>query len=157
MFDYYAMPDCWPGRIQSKSLPWHERGTYLETQLTQDIVTSMSSSFNSKQFIPYVQMHEFEALMFANTLELANTIAQLNNLLPQKLHIALQAIVDQAGSPEAINDSYETCPSRRITSFVPAYKKRLHGPIISKRIGIDQLRITCSNFGQWLSRLEKIA
>lgn len=156
MFDYYGMPESWPGRIQSNRMAWDQRAAYVESKLIKDIRDVMGADFKQALFIPYVQLHEFEALAFADVQILARVTAPLGNMPERYLLDQFQNVLDQAGHPEAINDSYETCPSRRITSQVKAYKKRLHGPIITKRIGLNTLRNQCTHFASWLNKLENI-
>ena len=66
MFDYYAMPVDWPGRKEAATKPWPERAGHVEGMIHADIVTAMGDSFGPKYFIPYVELHEFEALAFAD-------------------------------------------------------------------------------------------
>ena len=107
--------------------------------------------------IPYVQLHEFEALAFAEIGQMASVLAPLQGFQEGSLVRQFQAILDEKGHPEAINDGYDTCPSRRIASIVPAYRKRTSGPIITRRIGIDILRSRCNHFGEWLLKLEALS
>jgi hypothetical protein len=156
MFDYYAMPENWPGRAGANNKPWHERAKAVEVQIAADIQQSMGPKFNPKFFIPYVQLHEFEALAFAGVNQLASVVAPLTNSSAEILETSFAKILEEAGSPEAINDGYETCPSRRIVNIAPAYRKRLHGPIVTERIGLKVLRNKCDHFASWLARLESI-
>ena len=156
MFDYYAMPGDWPGRADSVGKPWHERASAVEVKIHEDITAAMGGSFNPKFFVPYVQLHEFEALAFADVGVLASVLAPLGRYSSEWLQLQFMAILSQAGHPEAVNDGYETCPSRRISGVVPAYKKRAQGPIVTSRIGIKALRVQCTHFGQWLNRLEQL-
>jgi hypothetical protein len=156
MFDYYAMPQDWPGRADSARLPWDQRAGHVEAALLADITAAMGSSFDPKHFIPYVQLHEFEALAFSDVSQLAAIAAALRNQFPDVLAQRFQEILDAAGHPEAINDSYETCPSRRIEGVTPEYRKRVHGPIVTERIGLEALREKCDHFASWIDRLENI-
>jgi hypothetical protein len=156
MFDFYAMPSDWPCRAEASQLPWDQRGAHVEQGIVRAISEAVGGSFDSRQFIPYVQVHEFEALLFSDVAEMAKTLATVCNVREDRLKSAFQDILATAGQAEAINDSYETCPSRRITDVVPAYRKPLHGPIIAGRIGLDILRVACPHFGQWLGRLEAV-
>lgn len=157
MFDYYAMPADWPGRADSVQKPWHERASTVEKMIQKDITDTLGGKFNPKYFVPYVQLHEFEALAFAGVEVLAAVLNPIGGSSPESLAKQFQDIVDEAGHPEAINDSYQTCPSRRIAAIVPAYKKRAQGPIVTARIGLDRLREQCSHFGEWLTRLESLS
>lgn len=154
MFDYYAMPIDWPGREAAATRPWNERANMVEEQIHADISMAMGNRFNPKYFVPYVQLHEFEALAFADVAMLASVIAPIGQKSARDLEQHFAAVLNQAGHPEAINDGYNTCPSRRIASAVPAYKKRAQGPIVTSRIGLETLRERCTHFGEWLERLE---
>jgi hypothetical protein len=156
MFDYYAMPADWPGRADAVKKLWNERANTVEERIREDITAAMGNRFNPKFFVPYVQLHEFEALAFADVGVLASVLDPIGVYSSEILEQQFASILSKAGHPEAINDGYETCPSRRISGLVPAYKKRAFGPIITSRIGIDTLRVQCTHFGEWLNRLEQI-
>lgn len=156
MFDYYAMPTDWPGRSDAVRKPWKERASTVEVKIHEDITAAMGGSFNPKFFVPYVQLHEFEALAFADVGILASVLTPIGRYSSEWLQQQFTTILRQAGHPEAINDGYETCPSRRISGVVPAYKKRAQGPIVTSRIGIEGLRVQCTHFGEWLIRLEQL-
>jgi hypothetical protein len=68
----------------------------------------------------------------------------------------LQEIRDRFSTPEEINDSPQTRPSARIFNLFPSYRKRIHGPITSIRIGLETMRQECSHFNEWCIKLEKI-
>lgn len=156
MFDFYALPDDWPGRREAAQRPWHERADHVERELAEDVALAMGASFNPAQFIPYVQLHEFEALLFANVNELAATAASISGRSISHLRGHFDAIVAESGSPEAIDDGYETCPSRRISRLTPAFRKRIHSPITAQRIRIEVLMAQCPHFGQWVRCLEAL-
>ena len=157
MFDYYAMPMDWPGRKEATTKPWAERADHVEAMMHADIVAAMGSSFDPKYFVPYVELHEFEALAFADVQVLASVLAPIGqDITKEGLAERFDEIVSAAGHPEAIDDGCETCPSRRIESIVPAYKKRVLGPTITRRIGINVLRERCTHFGEWLTHLEQL-
>lgn len=156
MIDYYAMPEDWPGRIDAKSLPWNERAAHVEQKLLDEVAELLGGSFNPKFFIPYVQLHEFEALAFADVSKLTSVVSPLANWSSDYIEGKFAEILNEAKHPEAINDGYETCPSRRISGVVKAYRKRIHGPIVTSRIGLDDLRDKCDHFASWLERLESI-
>jgi hypothetical protein len=101
--------------------------------------------------IPYVQVHEFEALVFAGPDEAAQVLGQ------PSLAGQLSKIVRQCGQPEAINSNYDNCPSRRLKRLFPPYDKVRHGYKIIERIGLDKVRQACPRFGRWLSQLEGLA
>lgn len=102
------------------------------------------------KFIPYVQVHEFEALVFAGPDEAAEVLKN-----PQVAN-GMRRVVQQCGAPEQINHGYDSCPSRRLKKIHPAYDKVAHGYRIIERIGLAKVRIACPRFGAWLTRLEGI-
>jgi hypothetical protein len=156
MFDFYGMPHDWPGRATAAAMPWNERSARVEAEMLADVAAQQASIHDSQRFIPYVQLHEFESLVFADTTILAETTAALSKRSAQSLATELQAIVAGAGQPEAIDDGYETCPSRRITDLVPGYRKVAMGTIVAQRIGLDVLRARCTHFASWLAKLEQL-
>lgn len=156
MFDWYAMPADWPGRSASASLPRPRRAAHVEMQMQDDVVAAMGTNFDPRFFVPYVQLHEFEALAFADVAVLAEVLSSKTDVPIAKLTEHLQAVLDECGDPEAIDDGYATCPSRRIAGVAPRYRKTLDGPRIVERIGIGALRSRCPHFASWLDRLEAI-
>ena len=154
MVDYYGMPQSrsrrWPGRIEAASLPFEQRAEAIRNALAQDICEGMGSSFDPSRFIPYVSMHEFEALLFSDCMGFAASVG-----LPG-VGDAMQGILDRFGSPEEIDDSWETAPSRRILALIPSYGKEAMGATAVQAIGLDNIRRRCRNFAGWLSRLEAV-
>ncbi len=102
------------------------------------------------QVIPYIQMYEYEGLLFSSPSTMAE-ILEGEDLLEWS-----RSIVDEFdGNPELINNSYNTCPSRRLASK-SNYKKGIHGPQIAKSTGVRLLREKCKGFDQWLAKLENL-
>lgn len=156
MFDFYAMPNDWPGRARASEMPQGRKGDYVERALLDDLAAFAGEDFRRDLFIPYVQMHEFEALLFTDVGAMGEVLGPIQGVEAPTLTALFQAVLDQAGPPETINDHWMTCPSRRITSIVPDYRKPSHGPLIADKIGLDVLRAACPHFGQWLGRLESL-
>ena len=153
MVDYYGMPQrgeaAWPGRAgASAQLQYPNR---IEESLSSDISNAMGGSFNPRRFIPYVMMHEFEAMLFSDCNGLARGVGDPANAT------AFQAIRDQFASPEDINDSQLTAPSKRIEALIPGYRKPLQGVQAVREIGLDAIRGQCRHFRGWLRHLENLA
>ena len=73
MVDYYGMPRDWPGRAAvppSGETP-SQIAVPIEQGMSDAVVGEMGSGFNAGRFVPYVMMHEFEALLFSNCNRLA--------------------------------------------------------------------------------------
>lgn len=102
------------------------------------------------RFIPYLQVYEFEALLFSNATIFETEFERSEILdyefLQQTLLIA----------PEEINDGLDTAPSKRLEKIIKGYNKVLYGSLLSSEIGLDTIREKCPRFNQWIERLEKI-
>ena len=150
MFDYYGMPPDWPKRKEARSKPFAERGILVEEAMLVDISSQLGGGFDRSRFIPYVQMHEFEALLFSDPKVLAGVL-ELTDDAP------IRRITDQFTSPEEINDGQQTAPSKRIRGLNPGYAKVLDGVRISQRIGLQTMRTECPHFNEWIQTLEALA
>ena len=146
MFDFYGMPDSWPGRKEAKSLPHDQKAPKVETALAQDIVKSLPN-IDPKRFIPYVQMYEFEALLFTRPAVIGE-ISGNKKIIP-----VLQKVRDNVQTPEHINDGPETAPSKQIISQFKGYNKVLYGSIAAKRISVKDIVACCPHFRYWIEQL----
>src|SRR5207253_28449 len=65
MFDFYGMvPKSWPGRAKAAKVSHQLKAKTVEDAIADDIATEFKKSSVRRRFIPYIQMHEFEALLF---------------------------------------------------------------------------------------------
>ena len=145
LFDLYALPADFPGKAAPTypaNATGHQKAQFLEAQLAQDI--------NQPNFLANLMVHEYEALLFTQP----GMFAQWTD--DAEVVNALRAAVANAGSPEDINDSPQTAPSKRILAVMPGYQKTFHGPLIACDIGLDALRQACPHFHAWLLAIEAI-
>jgi hypothetical protein len=141
--DYYGLPSDFPGmpsRPPGNPIP---RAVHVET--------SWQTQIGDPRFRPFLMVHEFEALLFANPGELGAAL-----YLPPGSSQLLHDIRASFSSPEEINDNPGTAPSRRIIGVSPAYRKTLHGPLVAGRIGLPVICQECSHFAGWLDWLETL-
>jgi len=112
----------------------------------------MWNRFSNKNFVPYVQLHEFEALLLSKPTELSVFYTDKGKEI-QALIKEIQGLL-----PEDINETPEGAPSKRIIKHIPTYKhqKTSAGVTTAARIGLEHLRDTCSHFNAWITRLEAI-
>jgi hypothetical protein len=146
MFDLYALPTEFPGYAgASREATANSRVRVLESCLARE--------FGHPRFIPYIQLHEFEALILADPQKLDWEFLEHDE--PIRRLVEMCAVFD---SPEAIDDGSETAPSKRIISEIPDYRKRKAdvGPVVAEKIGLDVLRRKCCHFGEWVTRLENL-
>lgn len=145
MFDLYALPADFPGKAvpaYPANAAGHQKAAFLEAQLTQDI--------NQPNFLANLTVHEYEALLFTQPVFFAQWTDDANVVT------ALSAAVAHAGSPENVNDSPQTAPSKRILAAMPGYQKTFHGPLIACDIGLDAIRNACPHFHAWLRAVEAL-
>jgi hypothetical protein len=150
LFDYYGLPTDYPG-LESDVCPppsqLYDRIECLERCLAEEIDVP-------RRFIPYLQIHEFEALLFADV-EVIDRAPRMSASEESRLD-DLKLIVDHFDNPERIDEGEETAPSKRLAGLFPRYNKRVHGPMIAHDIGLPRLRDACPHFDEWMSRLESL-
>ena len=138
LIDFFRCPDT-PGKEVWNKASNHQREVELrEQEIGRDI--------GSGRFIPYIQLHEFEALLFSSDVG-------FNGLFTLKEADELSKIVEDYPNPEEINSSPEGAPSKRILAIVPTYDKVLHGDLVAGAIGIKVILERCPRFRAWVERL----
>lgn len=154
LVDFYALPQsvgkAWPGRADAARLPTAQKAPHVEAQLNADMQQAMGTGFLQARFIPFVIMHEFEALLFSDCEAFSRGIGRPD------LKIAIQAVRDGFATPEEINDSPLTAPSKRVEALIPGYQKPLLGTLAALEVGLIRIRQECPHFGAWLTQLEQI-
>lgn len=154
MVDYYGLPErgsnAWPGRAAASGAPANSRAARVEDAICRDLREELGRGLQASRFVPYVMLHEFEALLFSDCGKFADAI-QRPELAPE-----FQAIVDAAGGPEAIDDAPDGAPSKRIEALFPGYSKPFLGAAAVRAIGLDKIRAACPHFNNWLTRLEQL-
>ena len=155
MVDYYALPQkgaaAWPGRADAHRLNVHLRAACVERALLEDVTAHMGGRLNPRHFVPFVVFHEFEGLLFSDCAMFSNAIGRPH------LETQFQAIRDLFPTPEEINDSPLTAPSKRVEALVPGYQKPLLGTLAALEIGLERIREECPHFRDWLDRLASAA
>ena len=150
MFDLYALPNDFPGTSQSESIT----DAYVRVE---HVEKAFGSDINSPNFIPYIQLHEFEALLFCDIEKLAIEYPRCQKEI-EKLKRTLLLYND---NPELIDNSPETAPSKRIKKTIESkrlyrYNKPRSGAVIAAAIGMSKLMTKCAHFCNWVKRIEKI-
>ncbi len=146
MFDLYALPKDFPKYEEStKIIDAYKRVEFLENAFAEDI--------QDYRLVPYIQLHEFEALIFSKPEEL-----EVEYFEHSKEISKLKQILVEKGNPELINDKPETAPSKRIIKLIPEYEcnKVSVGASIVGIIGIDFLKKSCKHFNDWIVKLENL-
>lgn len=141
--DYYGLPGDFPGM---DCLP---KGSSLSKVC--HVEAALAQLINCPRFRPFIMLHEFEALLYTNPSELCRALHADDMTLAK-----FMGICESFQNPEEINNAPSTAPSKRILNLMPGYQKTLHGPMITKRIGLDNLRQNCPHFHDWLVWLENL-
>lgn len=144
MFDLYELPKDFPGYREATSHndPF-QRVQVLENALAQEI--------GDNRFIPYIQLHEFEALLLTDPYKFETYFFDYPEGMAN-----LAKMVSQFQSPEHVNN--EDPPSKRIKRKLRNYNdfKTTAGPNAAENIGLPKIREKCKHFAEWLSKLETL-
>jgi hypothetical protein len=147
MIDLYGIHPDFPGLGEAEKLRHmpENRVKLLEQYFANDI--------GDPRFIPYIQLHEYEAYLFADP-----TCFEFFYDHHASKIAALKAIADDHATPELINDGEHSAPSKRIIAQLPDYEdaKPAVGPQVAELIGLDVIRSKCPHFSAWLLRLEQL-
>ena len=152
MVDFYGMPAhgnrAWPGRMEAAEMPQNRKGQHVAEQMLADLRATRPGE---ERFVPFVTMHEFEALLFSDCEAFADAV-EMPELAEPLLHIR-----SQFESPEHINDGRETAPSKRVLTLHPRYAKVVEGTAAAEAVSLARMMEQCRHFAGWLRRLETLA
>ncbi|MGQ0620877.1 MAG: DUF4276 family protein [Panacagrimonas sp.] len=149
--DLYGLDTSFPAFADARARPdLAARLTLLHSALHDAVVTYVGC--RPERFIPHIQPYEFEGLLFSDTEALAQTESGWNASA-----VRLAAVRSAFPTPEHINDSYDTKPSKRLESMLrPSYKKVRHGPLAAERITLSIIERECAHFRTWMNRLRAL-
>ena len=159
MVDYYGLPSAspngWPGRQASESeRDVGRRAAVVEAAAGDDISATLGRYRADDRFVPFVMLHEFEALLFSDCQKFADAVAGFGDDLPAtELAARLERIRRSHATPEEIDDDPQGSPSKRIQGFIPWYRKRSMGSQAARAIGIPAMTQACPHFASWIERL----
>ena len=141
MFDYYAMPYNTPG-IDNRDVDILRRIESIEAEINSDI--GMRNCFF------HFTLHEFEGILFSNP-------ASFRLIADERAVEKIQEIRNSFPTPEHINDSPVTAPSKRLKQIIPNYAKVRNGAIVSEDMGIDVILRECPHFRDWIKQISELA
>lgn len=141
LYQKYDFPKWIEGeRIADKN----SRMDFLESAMKADI-----SDAGRYRFIPYLQLHEFEGLLF-------NDIQIFHDHVPKAELIGvaeLEKTFADYDNPEMINNNRETSPSHRLRRIIKGYNKPLYGHYFAEAIGIQKIRAKSPRFNLWIEEI----
>jgi hypothetical protein len=150
MLDLYGLGQDFPGMPLPPNLRSADKVTRIEQAMKADIVRLLPDRRPDVRFLPYIQLHEYEGLLFSDPAAFASGISQPH--LAQQF----QRIRNKFTSPEDINDDPKTAPSKQVLAAHPAYRKVVDGTLAARAVGIEQMRQECPHFRAWLQILETL-
>lgn len=144
--DFYGLHSDFPGKVDAERESDLVKKLEIMQEALVNAVTDTLGAEVATRFIPYIQMYEFEAILFSDP-----------QLMEEKLNVSgFCAIRDQFNSPEHINNSSSTAPSKRIEKFCPTYHKVLGGTILAREMTLEKIKAECHLFHNWLRKLEQL-
>lgn len=147
MIDLYAIHANFPGLEEAAKL------VHLPVKRVELLEQAFGNDIADHRFIPYIQLHEYEAYLFSDPMWFGYFYDQHAKQIG-----VLKAIADSKSTPELIDDGLQTAPSKRIISQFPDYEdaKAAIGPQVAELIGLEVIRKKCPHFSAWVSRLESL-
>ncbi len=123
----------------------------LEERIKEEISQKVRSSDAHSRVFAYVQQYEFEGLLFSDVSAFGRALIVQDKCVDELLNIRAEF-----PTPEDINNSPNTAPSKRIKNVIPLYGKHVDGPLIAEEIGLRAIRAECPRFNEWVKRMESL-
>ena len=150
-FDFYGLASLFPGKQSAGRLTTVDQKSRCVCNAMVSELRHRLGDEPMQRFVPYVQMFEFEGLLFSEPTAFASALNR-PDLLSQLVEIR-----NSFPTPEDINDSPLTAPSKRIQSLFSGYEKPLHGCLVALETGMENFRKQCQLFSRWIEMLESIS
>lgn len=145
LYSKYGFPQ-WDNSL--KITDKNKRMDFIEAAMQNDIDQSIRH-----RFIPYIQLHEFEGLLF-------NDIEIFYSQIPKDELVGINELKktfdDYPDNCEMINNNRETSPSHRLKRIIKGYNKILYGHYFAEAIGLEKIRNKSPRFNEWLTTIENI-
>lgn len=134
MFGFYRLPTDVPGVADAEKV----NDSYEKVELIESAILK-TENYNGNFFFPYVELHEFEAMLFSDLTKLKETYFEYDLT-------DLGECVKVQSNPELINNGEETAPSKRIMKCISCYDKANVGVDVLGKIGIENTAEKCHHF-----------
>lgn len=153
--DYYGRQGTWPSEAaaKTKGLSAAAMATTLESDLKTAITAHPRLTGARLRLLPYIQVHELEALLYAQPELLAKEVFG-----EAEKEALLKADLAGLAHCEMLNDSTITAPSKRLENHFGVYKKgrgnTSHARLFAEKANLATIRQACPRFNEWIGRLE---
>ncbi len=107
---------------------------------------AMAGNINDNRFVPYIQKHELEALLFASN-------KGFEEFFTEETFLKTKEVVETYSTPEDINTAPEGAPSKRLLKINPEYDKKTYTSLIADAVGIETILQKCPRFNAWVQKL----
>lgn len=141
IIDFFRLPSNVPKPDNYEEI----QSDFLKAEAIEKLI---ASDINDNRFIPYIQVHEFEAFLFASDKGFRYCYGNNHRLIE-----SLTEIINTFGNPEEINTTPAGAPSKRMLALYPEYDKVIDGNLIILQNGIDSILSTCPRFCNWIDTL----
>lgn len=148
--DLYGLGSGFPGHPPPDHVSSIEKVRHVERAVKEDICEAVPDLRADLRFIPYLQLHEYEAMLFSDPAAFAKAINHPDSLGK------FQRIREEFETPEDINNDPETAPSKQILAVCPTYRKVIEGTQAAAAVGIPRMRAECRHFREWLETFEAL-
>ena len=149
--DYYGTSSSWPGfsNVPPGATPG-QIASIVNEATRAEILSLFPDLDAARRFIPFMAIHEFEALLFSDARSIASELNISETLV--------NTVLDECDGPESINNSPQTAPSKRLDSWSKngKFPKTTTGIAIARKIGIARMREKCPLFNTWIQCFEAI-
>lgn len=123
---------------------WNGKTNHLDQIVEME--KCIQEDINDIRFIPYIQLHEFEALLFASN-------DGFTVFLSEEQAKKTQQIIESYDNPEDINTTPAGAPSKRLLAIKDDYDKVIEGNLIALEIGFLKIMEKCPRFKAWIEKL----
>ncbi len=150
LIDYYGVHQHheYPLWVRANKLvDKNERMTLIENAMLSDVDSELR-----RRFIPYIQLHEFEGLLFFD-IEVFNQNFNQNEF---SNYAYIEKTISENPNPELINNHPSTAASKRLQECIKGYDKPIYGFALAECIGLTIIRAKCPRFNDWITKLESI-
>ncbi len=143
MLDFFRLPADVPGVLDAQKV----QDPYGKVEFVEREIQK-AEKYNQRFFFPYIELHEFEAMLFSDITKLKEAYFEYD-VTPLKECAAIQ------NNPELINGGAETAPSKRIMNCIDCFDKANVGVDVLGRIGLENIAGKCRHFAEWIERIEE--
>lgn len=139
MIDLYGMPKDFPEKDKLSTFADIDNKVKHYEKILYD-------QFDHYPFLPYLQLHEFETLLFSDVSVFGEWFEDIDMN-------KLEAIIHNFPRIEKINHDPENAPSKRILNICDGYQKVTDGTILAQEIGIEKMMDKNIHFREWIEEI----